>query len=761
MKRLLIILGLTIVTVAVVWAAAPTTLEDFHLAGTQPNQVTLEGPNRCHNCHGGYDPAVEPSTGWKGTMMAQAMRDPLFRAFVVIANQDAPESGDLCIRCHTPEGWLEGRSTPTDGSSLTTRDYEGITCDFCHKLVKPAAVGDNPYPGDADYLAGAYDADQKDLASLADIPPQSGNGMYIVSADKAKRGPFVDATARHQMFYSPFHQEAALCGTCHDVSNPVFSRQPDNTYLPNDFDLRTDSYNTYDMYPVERTYSEWLMSDYNSESGVYAPQFGGNKANVSTCQDCHMRDVTGVGCNKKGTAIRDDLPLHDLTGGNTFVPGLIAQLFPDDVDVDALQAGVVRATAMLQKAATMEVSYTETGSEVLLDVKITNETGHKLPSGYPEGRRIWLNVQAYDLSNNLIYESGAYDGATGVLTHDADAKIYEIKPGIDTVLGNILGMTAEPTFHFVLNNTVYKDNRIPARGFTNANYVTIQSPVVAYSYADGQYWDNTQYSLPVNTYRIEVTLKYQTTSKELIEFLRDENYTDDAGQIMYDLWNTNGKSAPVAMNSESIYIGTPPTFNSHVAYLYVSRTLSGKRTIGTASVTVTDQNGSPIEGATVTADYTGPTSGTVSGTTDATGQVVLTTRADRKGATDWCFTITDVVADGFIYDPTANVLTSVCETRAAVKENELSVPTDFALEQNYPNPFNPTTDISFSLSTATDVTLAIYNVNGQIVEIVHEGYLAAGKHSFRWNAENLASGVYLYRLTAGQFVDTKKMTLLK
>src|SRR5210317_1072361 len=113
-KKLIVATLLIVLTAAfAVWAQVPSNIEDFHLAGTQPNQVTLEQPNRCGNCHGGYDAAVEPYSNWQGSMMAQSMRDPLFRAFLTIANQDAPESGDLCLRCHTPEGWLEGRSLPT------------------------------------------------------------------------------------------------------------------------------------------------------------------------------------------------------------------------------------------------------------------------------------------------------------------------------------------------------------------------------------------------------------------------------------------------------------------------------------------------------------------------------------------------------------------------------------------------------------------------------------------------------------------------
>jgi len=89
------------------------------------------------------------------------------------------------------------------------------------------------------------------------------------------------------------------------------------------------------------------------------------------------------------------------------------------------------------------------------------------------------------------------------------------------------------------------------------------------------------------------------------------------------------------------------------------------------------------------------------------------------------------------------------------------LPTEFALQQNYPNPFNPTTTISFALPFATDYDLTIYNINGQLVDNF-SGSAEAGMVSVDWNASNLASGIYLYKLTAdGRTIDTKKMVLLK
>jgi hypothetical protein len=553
--RLIQALILPVCATLAMGATVPTTINDFFLPGSQPGQSgNLDTPDKCDNCHGGYDAAVEPAFNWRGSMMSQAARDPLFYACLAIANQDAGESGDLCIRCHSPAGWLEGRSIPTDGSALNNNDREGVQCDFCHKLIKPTAIGVNPYPGDPDYTNDTYPADQGYLPTIDAIPAHAANGMYIADSDNAKRGPFVDANAKHKMFYSPFHPESALCGTCHDVSNPAFSKDINSDYLANSLDQPAPDFDPYSQFPIERTYSEWLMSAYNTPEGVYAPQFGGNKDTVHTCQDCHLKDVTGLGCNKAGVPVRDDLPLHDMTGGNTFIPPLIETLFPGETNAEALAEGMARARGMLTQAAAMEISASEQDGKYLAAVRVTNETGHKLPSGYPEGRRLWLNIKAYNSNWDLIYESGAYDPSTGVLTHDADAKIYEIKPGISEEIASLTGYPAGPSFHFAINSKIYFDNRIPPRGFTNANFEMIQSPPIGYSYADGQYWDDTEYLIPGATAKLVVTLFYQTTSKEYVEFLRDENTTNDWGNVFYDLWAQNGKSAPEVMNIDSLLL---------------------------------------------------------------------------------------------------------------------------------------------------------------------------------------------------------------
>jgi parallel beta-helix repeat protein len=90
-----------------------------------------------------------------------------------------------------------------------------------------------------------------------------------------------------------------------------------------------------------------------------------------------------------------------------------------------------------------------------------------------------------------------------------------------------------------------------------------------------------------------------------------------------------------------------------------------------------------------------------------------------------------------------------------------SLPGKYVLFQNYPNPFNPSTTIEFALPTSSAVTLNVYNILGEEVTTLLSAFLPSGSHSVEWNASDLASGVYLYRLQAGEFIETKKMVLMR
>ncbi len=102
-----------------------------------------------------------------------------------------------------------------------------------------------------------------------------------------------------------------------------------------------------------------------------------------------------------------------------------------------------------------------------------------------------------------------------------------------------------------------------------------------------------------------------------------------------------------------------------------------------------------------------------------------------------------------------------CVTTGVADGANEPLPSTFSLRQNYPNPFNPSTQILFELPARANVKLEIFNITGQRIAALLEGQVSAGKHSVLWDASDCASGVYLYRIQAGDFVDSKKMLLLK
>ncbi len=95
-------------------------------------------------------------------------------------------------------------------------------------------------------------------------------------------------------------------------------------------------------------------------------------------------------------------------------------------------------------------------------------------------------------------------------------------------------------------------------------------------------------------------------------------------------------------------------------------------------------------------------------------------------------------------------------------EVDITAPLQFELSQNYPNPFNPVTMINYQTAAPVNVNLTVFNMLGEEVTVlINNQFIEAGQHSVRFDGSNLASGTYIYRLTAGDFVQTKKMMLTK
>ena len=110
---------------------------------------------------------------------------------------------------------------------------------------------------------------------------------------------------------------------------------------------------------------------------------------------------------------------------------------------------------------------------------------------------------------------------------------------------------------------------------------------------------------------------------------------------------------------------------------------------------------------------------------------------------------------------TLNVDVSLIPNSATGINDNASVINGYELKQNYPNPFNPSTIISYQIPQNSFVTLKVYNILGNEVATLVNEQQTAGKYNFNFKANNLASGIYIYKLTAGSFTSVRKLTLLK
>jgi len=250
-------------------------------------------------------------------------------------------------------------------------------------------------------------------------------------------------------------------------------------------------------------------------------------------------------------------------------------------------------------AATLSIVNEDAGS---VTIRVQNNGGHKLISGFPEGRRMFLNLKFFDVNGNLIGEINPYEPL--VTSQDAAGNEVYVSGGDIVVKTEELvwecemnsSLTGEAkSFHFALGTDRHKDNRIPPKGFDAVNmYSRLAQPkwngmdapdyFTAEEYASG--YDEVNITKPLGTVSWYATLYYQTTSKGYIEFLRDEINGDAStlssptpsgetkayivqtdpffailkgwGNAIWDLWLHNGGAEPVVMAQLGTLPGLPP-----------------------------------------------------------------------------------------------------------------------------------------------------------------------------------------------------------
>ena len=516
-------LRLAVLAVALVATTAAPARAQIFQPGTQPTGhdggivAPIQTSNGCERCHGGFDPASdhEPWDTWRGSMMGSAGRDPIFRAALAIAEVDNPDAADFCVRCHSMPAWLAGRSSlpewseadgprfMPDDEGFTSTDLDGVACMVCHRSV-----------------------DAMD-------PSMTSNAQLVLLDDpdhEVRLGPYtymIGEDPRHPTQQSDFLSEGRFCGQCHDIHNPVVEGAGGRPFA------------------IERTFSEWQNSAFADRD--------------ETCQDCHMPRIEGSAFVADEGIERPMPRRHDLAGGSTWQLRAIAAALPDSGGELAphFEANALRAEAMLQRAAELEIRDAAlAGDRATATVRVTNLTGHKLPTGYPEGRRMWLEVAVVDAGGAVVSGSGLYDADEARLIDDPQIRTYEVK----------LGEGGAPSFHFILNDSVISDTRIPPEGFRAPADRDIAP--VGRDYGDGaggyQNFDEASYDLlacGAGELTLRVRLLYQSTTREYIEFLRDEapdSLDPDIGNwgaIAYEAWQTHGGDTPVVMAETTSALG--------------------------------------------------------------------------------------------------------------------------------------------------------------------------------------------------------------
>ena len=482
--------------------------------GTQSITVPLATNQSCTLCHAGDNPQ-QSSNSYRGTMMDQAGRDPIFLASLEVAYNDDPAATELCVRCHYPRGWLagRGRGAPEDNYGLRDSDYDGVECDFCHRMEVPDPIAN--YQGTVP------------PAPLSGVLQENSQVFLRNGTDKS--GPIgSDLTIGHSSEYSELMTDSVMCAQCHDVSNTFLERR------------NLDGTASGTIMPFERTYSEWRDSDFSDP----------NNESFASCQQCHMKRFTGNAASQ-GSSGERELANHMLVGANTIAPRMVSYLNPE-LDLTT-QANVVADEArrlLREESAVLEaLTLEDTADGPALKVRTTNITGHKLPTGYAEGRRMFLSHRVDYADGTQGPRSGQIDLSTASFIPDNEpVKTYEI------LLSG--GASAGHNFHLITVDQVLKDNRIPPKGFrpnvdtapVNALYEEV-SPGVLANYDDTL--------MPLGDVQcwpaiVRVRLEFQEVTGEYFRFLRDN--APLYGPTLEDAWTRLNGGQPTIMQEVNVAV---------------------------------------------------------------------------------------------------------------------------------------------------------------------------------------------------------------
>jgi len=362
----------------------------------------------CARCHSAAETStalrdsagrsVAPFDLWRSSMMANASRDPFWRAQVAVEIAATPSRADeiaeTCLRCHAPLAERVGLDDHDTGDPLHVLSCDeelgelaadGASCTICHGIVPDGLGTEETWDG-----RGKLDPERRQFGPHADpfaMPMQRLAG-------------FTPAEGHHVT-------ESALCATCHTLRTEA---------------LLANGEPAGGGVLEQAPYLEWRNSAFVDENGERGPR-------AATCQDCHMPKFDADGAAIETRIARNpggrDFPMigprspvgrHLLVGGNTLVPALFRDhgaALGTDVPPEAFEATRAAAQEHLERraarVAVLEAERTKDG--LAFTVRVTNRAGHKLPTGHPS-RRAWLRVRVADAANadgTTRFMSGATD----------------------------------------------------------------------------------------------------------------------------------------------------------------------------------------------------------------------------------------------------------------------------------------------------------------------------------------------------------------
>lgn len=453
----------------------------------------------CNGCHG-YDPngfALVTTSGedvniyddWRSTMMANAARDPFWRAKVtheILVNPGhSLQLQDKCTSCHAPAGHYQSKLKYHQAyytlSDLyaDTLGLDGVTCQICHAQA-PALIGS--------LHSGALNFDTNNI--------RVAYGPYDVPFAPPMHD-FVGITPK----YGDHLSDAGLCAGCH-------------TLITETADLNGQP--TGGTFVEQATYHEWLNSRYDDEHD-----------NI-TCQGCHvpqLLDEIIISANYQFLTPKFPFGLHELAGAN--VPML--KILRDNrlklgIPAEAVHFdSTIAATLRMLQGKTLDLTLTPGvlhGDTAFFDLKLLNKTGHKLPSGYP-ARRMWVEFVVENATGDTVFHSGRYQPDFSVPDEDAQVEphydviyradqvqIYELVPG---------DVTGAFTTVLERADKALKDNRLAPQGFQLSDPVYDTVRIVGQAQSDpdfnrftggseGSGSDVLHFHIPVNNYTGALTV---------------------------------------------------------------------------------------------------------------------------------------------------------------------------------------------------------------------------------------------------------------